>query len=161
MEIVHNLRQQLLCLLFAGDILKLDAGGGLDVDLGIALAHAEHHRTAVTAHALRHLLVEEVEYQHHEGNGENVADEDIHQRTGAVVDLCLEFCAGVVQTGDEIRIVQHAGAVDLFLILVGEGDLAGFDLNRTDLLVFRHADEGVVSYFLDTSVEQVGKYECL
>ena len=73
-EIIHDLRQQFLCLFLAGNVLELDAGGGLHIDLGVALAHAEHHRAVAAAHTLRHLLVKEVEHQQHQRNGQNIAD---------------------------------------------------------------------------------------
>ena len=161
MEIVHDFRQQFLGFFLAGNVLELDAGSGLDVDLGIALAHAEHHGTVAAAHTLCHFLVEEVEHQQHQGNGQHVADQDVQQRTGAAVDLRFKLCTGGVQPVDEFRIVQGAGLVYLLFVLVSKCDLTAFDLDRADFLVLCHADECVVADFLDASLEQVREHKCL
>ena len=55
MKEFHNLRQVLLGLILTGHIRKPDSLGGVYIDSGIALAHAEHHGIAA-AHALLHLL---------------------------------------------------------------------------------------------------------
>ena len=45
MQVIDDLLQVLLGLVLTGHIGKVDALGGLDVDLGIGFAHAaEHHR---------------------------------------------------------------------------------------------------------------------
>ena len=47
MEVVHDLRQVLLGLVLTGHIGEFDAVGGLDIDLGVALAHAERSWSCV------------------------------------------------------------------------------------------------------------------
>ena len=113
------------------------------------------------SHTLCHFLVEEVEHQQHQGNGQHVADQDVQQGTGAAVDLRFKLCTGGVQPVDEFRIVQGAGLVYLLFVLVSKCDLTAFDLDRADFLVLCHADECVVTDFLDASLEQIREHKRL
>ena len=47
MKKIHDLLQNLLCLIFPGHITEFNAGGGLDINLGIAFSEA--HGIAYTA----------------------------------------------------------------------------------------------------------------
>lgn len=46
MQIIHDFRQVFLCLILSCYILKMNALGGRDIDLGLIAAHAEHHGVA-------------------------------------------------------------------------------------------------------------------
>ena len=59
MEIVHDLGKAFLRLVLPGDIVKADAVRGLDVDLGIALSHAEGHHV-LSAHLIHELFPHEL-----------------------------------------------------------------------------------------------------
>ena len=102
-----------------------------------------------------------MEHQQHQGNGQHVADQDVQQGTGAAVDLRFKLCTGGVQPVDEFRIVQGAGLVYLLFVLVSKCDLTAFDLDRADFLVLCHADECVVTDFLDASLEQIREHKRL
>ena len=59
MEIVHDLGKAFLRLVLPGDIVKTDAVRRLDIDLGVALSHAEGH-DILAAHLIHELLSHEV-----------------------------------------------------------------------------------------------------
>ena len=59
MEIVHDLGKALLCLVLPGDVVKTDAVRRLDIDLGVALSHAEGH-DILAAHLIHELLSHEL-----------------------------------------------------------------------------------------------------
>ena len=59
MEIVYDLGKAFLRLILAGYIVKADAVRGLDIDLGVALSHAEGH-DILAAHLIHELFAHEL-----------------------------------------------------------------------------------------------------
>ena len=54
MQKVYDFGQKLFCLIFTCYIRKLDAGGGFDINLGVALA------AGTSGHAVGHLFKEQL-----------------------------------------------------------------------------------------------------
>ena len=155
-EVVDDLRQVLLGLVLAGHIGKLDALGGLDVDLGVGLAHIEHQGVAA-AHFL------------HQAAGDDLTDGDKdHQRQDPAQDIrqqgsLLDLLAGGGDAGVQEplhqAVVRHdGGLVDGFAVGGGKEDAVALllDLHLADLILLGHGDEGVVVHLLDLVLRQPG-----
>ena len=149
MQIVDDLGEVLLRLVLAGDVVELDALGGLDIDLGVGLAHVEHHRVAA-AHLLHHAAREEL------------ADEDKHEQRhdpgedarehGGLLDLLAGGGdARRQQTRDEVVVRHHGRFIDGGAVGFRKEDAVVLllDLHLADLAVFGHGDEGVVVHVLN------------
>ena len=148
-EVIDHLLQILLGLVLTGHVGKADAAvRGLDVDLGVGLAHAEHHGACAAAGLVRQLLGHELADADEQKDRQHPRQQDIQERGHLLHDLAGELRAGGVEPVHQLRVVQHAGLVDLAAVLVGEDDLVGLDLHLTDLLVLRHGHEGAVVYLL-------------
>ena len=59
MQKVYDFGQKLFCLIFTCYIRKLDAGGGFDINLGVALAE-RHRADGTSGHAVGHLFKEQL-----------------------------------------------------------------------------------------------------
>ena len=148
MEVVDHLLQILLGLVLTGHVGKADAAvRGLDVDLGVGLAHAEHHGACAAARLIRQLLGHELADADEDDQRQHPA-QDAQERGHLLHDLTGELRAGGVEPVYQLRVVQHAGLVDLAAVLVGEDDLVGLDLHLADFLVLRHGHEGAVVHLL-------------
>ena len=149
MQIVDDLLQVFLGLVLARNIGEVDALGGLDVDLDVAVStQAEHHRVAaeLVRHLLGHILPERKEDQ----NGQHPA-ENVHEQRGLLDLLALEGNARLQKPGGEVVVRHHGGLVDNSLVLIGKENavvlLLNFDL--ADLVLLDHFDKGVVVHLLD------------
>ena len=68
-QVIHDLLQVFLGFVLTGHIGKADAVGGLDIDLGVGLAHAAEHHGARAAAGLFHQLFVHVVAQCHKDDG--------------------------------------------------------------------------------------------
>ena len=153
-QVVHDLGKVLLGLVLAGHVGELDAVGGLHVDLGVALAHVEHHGVCAAC-GLGQLAGQQLAQQHEDQNRSDPAHKEAQQRRHLLDDLAGELRAGGVQPLGAVGIVHQAGLVDLAL-LVGEQDAVGLNLHLIDLLFVGHGDEGAVVHLLNLHLADVG-----
>ena len=153
MEIVHDLLEAVLRLVLTRHVVEADALRRLHIDLGIALAHAEHHGvlSAVLGHnaLIEHLADKEEQHQRQQSR-QQIAEKG----RGGLRDILREFCAGFVQPLRERGVVHHAGLIDLRFVLVGEDDLAALDLYLADVLFLDHAHERAIIGLLDLRLHQ-------
>ena len=149
MQIVDDLLQVFLGLVLARNIGEVDALGGLNIDLDVAAAHAEHHRVAA-AELVRHLLGHILPEGDKDQDGEHPA-ENVHEQRGLLDLLALEGNARLQKPGGEVVVRHHGGLVDNSLVLIGKENavvlLLNFDL--ADLVLLDHLDKGVVVHLLD------------
>ena len=154
MEVVDHLLQVLLGLVLAGHVVKLDALGGLDVDLGAGLAHVEHHGVSA-AHFLHHAAgddlpdADEQEQRQHPG-------QDIQQHRALLDLLAGGGHVRVQQTLHQTVVGDDGGLVDGRLLLVRKQDAVALllDLHAAQLALLRHGHEGVVVHLLDLMLRQ-------
>ena len=78
-QVLHDLLQVFLGLLFARHIRKLNAFRGLDVDLGVALAHSEHQRVR-PARLVHHSLVEHISQPGEDSDRQHPGEKEGEQR---------------------------------------------------------------------------------
>ena len=149
MEVVDHLLQILLGLILSGHIVKLDALGGLDVDLGVGLAHIEHHGVSA-AHFLHETAGQHLP-QSNEDDQRQHPTKNTHQQRGLLDLRAAGGDAGLQQPGDQIVVRHHGGLIDGLFFGVGEQDtvLLLLNVHLADLLLLHHADEGVVVHLLD------------
>ena len=147
MEIVHDLLQVLLGLILAGHVGKVDALGGLHIDLGIGLPGAEHHGAGASG-PVRQLLGHQLADGDEHDDGQDPRQHKAQQRRGLLYNVPGELRSGVIQPLGQVRVVHGAGLIDLAAVLVGEDDLVVLHLHLADLLVFGHGHEGAVVHLL-------------
>ena len=143
MEIVHDLGKAFLRLVLPGDIVKADAVRGLDVDLGIALSHAEGH-DILAAHLIHELFPHELAENNKDDQRQNERQKIAQHRRHGLLNILGKFRAGIVQALRERRIVHNAGHVDRIVVLVGKYDLRIAHIDLADLLFGDHAHKGAV-----------------
>ena len=156
-EVVYDLLKVLLGLVLTGHIGKADALGGLDVDLGIGLAHAEHHGVAVSAHFLHHIAGNELADADKEDQRQHPA-QNAHQQGGLLHLLAGGGDARVQQTLHQPVIGNDGRFIDGLIVLTGEQDAVALllYLHLPDLFLLRHGDEGVVVHLTDLVLRQPG-----
>ena len=155
MEVVDHLLQILLGLVLTGHIVKLDALGRFDVDLGVGAAHVEHHGVASTAHLLHQTAGNQLPDGDEEHQRQHPA-QNIRQQ-GGLLDLLTGGGDARVQQALHHAVVGYDGRlVDGLFVLVGEQDTVALllDLHLADLLILGHGDEGVVIHLLDLVLRQ-------
>ena len=156
MQVVDDLGEILLGLVLARDVIKLDALGRLDINLGVGLAHVEHHGVSA-AHFLHHLAREDLSQPDEDEDRQHPAEDADEQRR-----LLNLFARGgnacVKQTLDQTVVRHHCGLVDGLFIAVGKEDAVGLllDLDLADLALFGHGDKGVVIHLLDLVLRDPG-----
>ena len=153
-EIFHDLGQVFLGLILAGHVAEMDALGGIDIDLGIGLAHAEHHAVAPSlAHELLAHKLSQADEDHH---GQDPREQYGCERRHFLHDLLGECRAGFVQPVDQTGVKHHTGLIDGGLILVGEQNLIVLHLHQTDLLGLRHIHKCAVIHLLNLPLGKPG-----
>ena len=150
MQVIDDFLKIVLGFVLACHIGKADAAVGRgDIDLGIAVAQPEHHGIGPAAHLFDHLLIEELAEGDKKHDRQDPCQEKAHQRGGLLHNLGGELGAGGIQTLGEVRVVHHAGLVDILAVFICEKDLVAFDLHLADLALFGHGHKGAVVHFLD------------
>ena len=152
-QIVDDLGQVLLGLVFTGDVGKLDALGGLDIDLCVRAAEPEHHGVR-PAGLVRHALEHELAEGDKKHDRQQPCQQKRQKRRHLLDDLARELRAGVLQAVDQVGIVHRAGFVDLGVVFVREEDLVVLHLHAADLFVLRHGHERAVVDLLDLPLAQ-------
>ena len=155
MEVVDHLLQILLGLVLTGHIVKLDALGRFDVDLGVGAAHVEHQGVASAAHLLHHLPGHELAQGDEDHQGQDPSQQG-HQEGRLLNLLAGGGDARVQQALHHVVIGYDGRLVDGLFVLVGEQDAVALllDLHLADLLLLGHGDEGVVIHLLDLVLRQ-------
>ena len=157
-QIINDLRKVLLGLVLTRHIGKTDAVGGWNVDLGVALSHAEGH--GVRPACLRHHLLGHVLSQGREDqDGQNKTQEKAEQRRHSFFNVPGKRRAGGVKAIRQGRIVHFTGLVDLFAVLVRKDDLGIIDLHGADVLVLDHFHKGAVVHFLHTGARKQRRHD--
>ena len=146
-QILDDLRQVLLGLVLSGHVGELDALGRFDVDTGLALPHAEHHRVA--AHAVHELFLHVLPQPPEEQQRHDPRQQHADDRRRLLDDLAGELGARLVEALRAPRVVHRPGAVHLFALGVGEEDLILLDVDLADLFLFGHPDERAVIHLVD------------
>ncbi len=155
MQVVDDLGEVLLGLVLARDVVKLDALGRLDINLGIGLPHVEHHEV-VPAHFVHHLAGHILPQCDKDDDRQHPA-EDIHQQRGLLDLLSRGGNARVQQPLDKPFVIgEHRRFVDGFLILIRKQDpiFLLLDLHLADLALFGHGDKGIVIHLFDLMLGQ-------
>ena len=89
MQIVNDLGKIFLCLVLTRNIREFDAVRGLDIHLGVALAHVEHH--GVSAAGFFHYLpCDQLPDDDHHRYREQPRDDKGHERRGLFDYLTAE-----------------------------------------------------------------------
>ncbi|CDC64009.1 unknown [Clostridium sp. CAG:448] len=156
MQIVDNLGQALLCLILARNVGEFDAVGRLDIDFGIAPAHVEHHGV-LPAGFFHDQPGNELTDQEEDGNRQHPVEKELGEYRRLFHDLAGKLRAGFVKTVGSVRVVHHAGLVDLLLVFVGKGNqIFGFrNLHQSHVALFGHGDEGAVVHLFDPVCQNV------
>ena len=150
MQVVDDLGKVLLGLVLARNVVKLDALGGLDIDLGVGLAHVEHHGVASAAHLLHHLARENLPQTDEDDNGQHPAQDADEQRR--LLNLLTRGGNTSIQQALHKTVVRHhRRLVDGLFIAAGEKDAVVLllDLDLADLALLGHGDKGVVVHLFD------------
>ena len=149
-QVVDDLGEVLLGLILARDIVKLDALGGLDIHLGVGLAHVEHHGVASAAHLLHHLARHILSQRDKDDDGQHPGENA--DKCGRLLDLLTRGGDARVQKALHQTVVRHhCRLVDGLFIAAGEENAVGLllDLDPADLALLCHGDESVVVDVLD------------
>ena len=94
-QVVYDLLQVFLGLVFAGYIGKADAVGGRDVDLGARISRPEHHGVPAAhfiGHSFHHILAQGDD----ENDRKHPGQQKAHHGGGFLDDFAGEFCPGIV-----------------------------------------------------------------
>lgn len=106
---------------------------GLDVNLGIALAHAEHH--GIFAACLIHEFFAHVLPEADKDNQrQNKGQQEAENRGSGLLDFLLKFCAGIVQTLYQLRVIHFTGLVCGLVGFVGKNNFAVVNFDFSDVL---------------------------
>ncbi len=153
MQVIHDFGKAFLRFVLPGHVVKVDAFRGLDIDLRVALAHAEHHGVGASG-LLRqfpaHILSQADEYQH----GEHGREEDAQQRRCGLFDVFGKGGACIVEPLYQAWVLHDAGGVDGGIFLIREDDLGTVHLYPADVLFGGHFHKGAVIYFHDLSLHK-------
>ena len=150
MQVIDDFLKIVLGFVLTCHIGKADPSvGGGDIDLGAAVAQAKHHGIGTAAHLFAHFFIEQLANDNKDDDWQDPGEEEGHQRGGFLHDLGGELGAGGIQTLGEVRVVHHAGLVDILAVFICEKDLVAFDLHLADLALFGHGHKGAVVHFLD------------
>ena len=147
-QILHDLHEILLGFLFARDIGKADAFCRFYIDLGIALAHAEHHRGGSASRAVHQPLIEIISDSAENRDRQNPVNEEGRHRRRLGNDIASEFRSRLIQSLYQ-TVIRHVACTVGLAILVCKKDVVGPEFHFLDLLVFRHGHEGPVVHFLN------------
>ena len=93
MEVVDHLLKVLLRLVLARDIGKADALRGLDVDLGVGFAHAEHHGACAAAGIAHHLFIHVLAEADEDDYRQHPSQQEAEKRRGLLNYLLRELRA--------------------------------------------------------------------
>ena len=156
MQVVDNFLQVLLRLFLARDIGELDAGLARDIDLGVALAHVEHH--AVPAKVLHHPAVQHPSEEIEDGDREYPGKQEVGEGGQLLDNLAGEGDVCVVQAFHQVRVVHQPGLVEI-AILIRKDNLVRLQLDLVDLVVFRHGHEGAVVDLPDTWSDHLREHQ--
>ena len=80
--------------------------GGLDVDLGVGLAHAAEHHRVRAAGLFHELFVHEIAQPDEEDDGQHKAQQKAHQRRSLLDDLAGKLGPRVVEALGQVRVVH-------------------------------------------------------
>ena len=152
MQVVDDLLQVLLGFVLTGHIRKVDALGGLDVDLGIGFSHAAEHHRVGAAHLFHELFVHKVAQRGEEDDGQHEPEQEAEDGRGLLHDLAGKRSPGVIQALGEAGVVHQAGPVDLGLVFVGKDDLVALNVHTADVLILCHAHKGAVIHLFDLAL---------
>ena len=155
MEIVDDFRQIFLCLILTGNVRELDAVGGLDVDLCVALAHVKHHGIGA-AHLLHELFGHPLPQPDENHQRQHPGQQQIHQRRHLLDNFAGKLCAGIVEPVHKSVITDDAGFIVVIAGLVRKQNLVIGNFHLTDFFVFRHVHKGAVIDFLHLFFRQIG-----
>ena len=148
-QIVHDLGKVFLRLVLARHIVKPDALRRGDVDLGVALSHAEHHGVSAASGALQQLFVHVLANADEDHQRQQPREQKAQQGGHRGRRNFGECRAGRIQALGQTGIVHCAGLVNFGAVLIGEQDFVVLDFNFADLLPLRHAHERAVVHFFD------------
>lgn len=125
----------------------------LDVNLGVALAHAEHH--GVFAARLIHELFAHVLAETDKDNQrQNKGQQETENWGSGLLDFLLELCAGIVQTLYQLRVIHFTGLVCGLVGFVGKNNFAVVNFDFSDVFVSNHAQKRAVIDILDLMLHE-------
>ena len=150
MQILHDLHEIFLGLLLAGDVRKTDSFRRFDIDLGVALAHAEHHRGGPASRAVHHSFAHEIAEPAEDRDGQHPAEEKSGHGRRLRDDVAPELGAGGIQPVHKSVVLHMARGIDLS-VLVRKQNIVRSELYFFNLFVLGHCHEGPVIHFLNGS----------
>ena len=158
MEIVYDLLQALLGLVFPGNVGKFDAFRGFDVDLGIGFSKSKGHGIGA-AGPVHHFFGHELPDGNEDQQRQNPRQQKAQNGRFLLNFLPVKRDAGVMKTGRQIRIVHHGGFIDGGLLLVCKENEIFLLLNfyPAYLTVFRHGHEGAVVHLHHLPLGELGQ----
>ncbi len=151
MKIVDDLGEILFCLVLSRDIGKPNAVARRDINLCIALSHAEGHRvrSARLRHQFfRHILSECGKKQ----NRQNDRQEKAEKRRHPLFDIAGELCPRAIETLGQSRVIHRARFINLLVVFIRKNDLGIADFHFSDVLLFHHFHKGAVIDLFDSGV---------
>ena len=153
MEIVHDFRKVFLCLIFTRNVGKFNTVRGVNINLGVALAHVEHHGI-LTAHFLHHVFGNELTDQKECGDRKNPIKNDLREDTGLLYNLTRKVCTRRMKSLGESGIVYNACFINLFFFFIGKYDIIlGFDdLDEPNVALIGHRHKGAVIGFFNLRI---------
>ena len=158
MQIIHYLGETFLGLVLTRNVAEVYAFRGLDIYLGVALAHSAEHERILAAGLAHKAFIEVLAQGDKEYYRQHTGNKITHQRAHGLFYYPVECRAGFVQPLCKVGILHGAGVVYLAL-LVHEGYLISIHLHLVHFLVVDHAHEGAVIHLLDRVVHQHRRYE--
>ena len=148
MKIIYQLGKDLFGFVFSGNITEFDATGRFDIDFGIAFTHSKLHGTHAAAHlgieALRHKLSQS-DKDHHR---KDKSYQQVGKRGIFLDNLGGELGTGIIEPVNQLRILNHAGLINMSFVFICKNNLIGFNIYRADLLFVDHLHEFAVIHFL-------------
>ncbi len=155
MQEIDDLGQDLLGLVFARNIRKLDTGGRRYINLGVALAEG-HCRAAHAAgpHLLGHHAHQQLADHSKDHDGQNPRHQKGDERRRLLHDHLPVGHAGAFQAIHQLGIVHAPGLVDgRAFRIVDECDLILVYLYLLDLAVTHHLQERGIVHLLHCAVQ--------
>ena len=146
-QILHDLHEIFLGFLFARDIREADAFGRFDIDLGVALAHAKHHRRGSASRPVHHFFIQIVPESSENRDWQDPVEQESRHRRCLGNNVAPEFRPRLVKPLDQTVIFHVSGTIS-FSVLVCKKNIAGPEFHFLDLLVLRHGHKRPVIHFL-------------
>ena len=154
-QVVDDFRKIFFCLVFACDVLEMNAFGRRHVDPRLLAAHAEHHRAAAAARFLHELAAEILADGKEDDDRQHPGHEEIKERRILLLDVLRELRTRIVQALGERRVAHDARAVLLRVIRIREENLVLLDFDATDFLLIDHVHERAVIDLLELRLLEI------